>query len=95
LPPADDILRGLEQLKQSLENQIQQATALSGQANQQLQAHVALRPEGLEADASTLQIQLQQLAQQLRENTTHQGEIRQQQAGQRQPSASADVDAAN
>ena len=27
----DDILRGLEQLKQSLENQIQQATALSGQ----------------------------------------------------------------
>lgn len=74
----DDTLRGLEQLKQSLENQIQQATALSGQANQQLQAHVALRPEGLEADASTLQIQLQQLAQQLRENTTHQGEIRQQ-----------------
>ncbi|MGL3101771.1 exonuclease subunit SbcC [Enterobacter asburiae] len=52
----DDAIRRLEQLKQSLESQIQQAAALSGQANQQLQ----------------------QLAQRLRENTTHQGEIRQQ-----------------
>ncbi|MFK0371688.1 exonuclease subunit SbcC [Enterobacter sichuanensis] len=71
-------LRHLEQLKQTLENQIQQAAALCGQANQQLQSHLALRPEGLDADAPTLQTQLQQLAQQLRENTTHQGEIRQQ-----------------
>ncbi|PAO22351.1 exonuclease subunit SbcC [Enterobacter roggenkampii] len=74
----DDAIRHLEQLKQSLENQIQQAAALCGQANQQLQSHLALRPEGLDADAATLQSQLQQLAQQLRENTTHQGEIRQQ-----------------
>lgn len=74
----DDAIRRLEQLKQSLESQIQQAAALSGQANQQLQAHLALRPEGLNADAPTLQSQLQQLAQRLRENTTHQGEIRQQ-----------------
>ncbi|HFR4562470.1 MAG: exonuclease subunit SbcC [Enterobacter sichuanensis] len=71
-------LRHLEQLKQTLENQIQQAAALCGQANQQLQSHLALRPEGLDADTPTLQTQLQQLAQQLRENTTHQGEIRQQ-----------------
>ncbi|WP_150322967.1 hypothetical protein, partial [Enterobacter hormaechei] len=68
----------LEQLKQLLESQIQQAAALSGQANQQLHSHLALRPEGLNADAPTLQTQLQQLAQRLRENTTHQGEIRQQ-----------------
>ena len=74
----DDTLKCLEQLKQTLENQMQQATALSGQATQQLQAHQAARPEGLEADAPTLQAQLQQLAHQLRENTTHQGEIRQQ-----------------
>lgn len=74
----DDAIRRLEQLKQSLESQIQQAAALSGQANQQLQAHLALRPEGLDADAPALHSQLQHLAQRLRENTTHQGEIRQQ-----------------
>ncbi|EPN6181759.1 SbcC/MukB-like Walker B domain-containing protein, partial [Enterobacter hormaechei] len=68
----------LEQQKQTLENQLQQATALSMQASQQLQAHQAQRPEGLETDAATLQAQLHQLAQQLRDNTTHQGEIRQQ-----------------
>jgi ATPase involved in DNA repair len=74
----ESTLRHLEQLKHSLENQIQQATALSGQANQQLQAHQALQPEGLGTDAPGLQIQLQHLTQQLRENTTRQGEIRQQ-----------------
>ncbi|STE18159.1 exonuclease subunit SbcC [Escherichia coli] len=74
----DDTVRRLEQLKQTLENQSQQATALSGQASQQLQTHQALRPEGLDADAQTLQARLQQLAQQLRENTTQQGELRQQ-----------------
>ncbi|EJB8472227.1 exonuclease subunit SbcC [Citrobacter freundii] len=74
----DDTVRRLEQLKQTLENQSQQATALSGQASQQLQAHQALRPDGLDADAQTLQARLQQLAQQLRENTTQQGELRQQ-----------------
>ena len=71
-------IRQLKQQKQTLENQLQQATALSVQANQQLQAHQAQRPEGLETDAATLQAQLHQLAQLLRENTTHQGEIRQQ-----------------
>lgn len=74
----DDNVRRLGQLKQTLENQIQQATALFGQASQQLQAHQSLRPEALDTDAPALQTQLQQLAQQLRENTTHQGEIRQQ-----------------
>lgn len=68
----------LEQLKQTLENQNQQATALFGQANQQLQGHLQLRPEGADCDVPGLQAQLQQLAQRLRENTTHQGEIRQQ-----------------
>lgn len=71
-------IRQLEQQKQTLENQLQQATALSVQASMQLQAHQAQRPEGLETDAATLQAQLHQLAQQLRDNTTHQGEIRQQ-----------------
>lgn len=74
----DDAIRRLEQLKQTLENQIQQATALSGQANQQMQNHQQQRPEGLESNAQTLQEQLQQLTQKLRENTTQQGEIRQQ-----------------
>ncbi len=66
-------IRQLEQQKQTLENQLQQTTALSVQASQQLQAHQAQRPEGLETDAATLQAQLHQLAQQLRDNTTHQG----------------------
>lgn len=74
----EDTIRRLEQLKQTLENQIQQAAALHGQANQLLQTHQAQRPEGLDADTQTLQMQLQLLAQQLRDNTTHQGEIRQQ-----------------
>lgn len=74
----EETVRHLEQQKQALENQLQQATALFGQATRQLQEHQAQRPEGLETDAQTLQTQLQQLAQRLRENTTHQGEIRQQ-----------------
>ena len=74
----EETIRRLEHRKQTLENQLQQATALFAQANQQLQAHQTQRPEGLELDAPTLQLQLQQLGQQLRENTTHQGEIRQQ-----------------
>ncbi|MBT9425481.1 exonuclease subunit SbcC [Enterobacter oligotrophicus] len=74
----DNTVRHLGQLKQTLENQIQQSTALAAQANQLLQEHQALRPEGLDSDVQTLQVQLQQLAQTLRDNTTHQGEIRQQ-----------------
>lgn len=69
----EETIRHLEQRKQTLESQLQQAIALSGQAEQQLQAHQHQRPEGLDADAQTLHAQLQQLAQQLRENTTHQG----------------------
>ncbi|PNF12106.1 exonuclease subunit SbcC [Enterobacter cancerogenus] len=74
----EDTLRRLEQLKQTRENQLQQATALAGKANQQLAEHQTLRPQGLEADAPALQATLTQLAQKLRENTTRQGEIRQQ-----------------
>jgi len=74
----DSTLHRLEQLKQTLENQIQQATALLQQAGQRLNEHLEQRPEGLSADAPVLQAQLQQLAQKLRENTTRQGEIRQQ-----------------
>ncbi len=74
----DATLHRLEQLKQSLENQIQQATALLQQAGQRLNAHLELRPDNLTTDVPLLQAQLQQLAQQLRENTTRQGEIRQQ-----------------
>ena len=74
----DDILRRLEQLKQTLDNQLQQATALSSQANQQLHEHQQHRPDALESDTVTLQAQLQHIALTLRENTTRQGEIRQQ-----------------
>ena len=74
----DATLQRLEQLKQTLENQIQQATALLEQAGQRLNEHMAQRPDNLTADAQLLQTQLQQLAQTLRENTTRQGEIRQQ-----------------
>lgn len=69
----DATLHRLEQLKQSLENQIQQATALLQQAGQRLNAHLELRPDNLTTDVPLLQAQLQQLAQQLRENTTRQG----------------------
>ena len=74
----DDTTHRLTQLKQTLESQIQQTTALLEQATQQFQAHLTLRPEGLESDAPVLQAHLLQLAQTLRENTTLQGEIRQQ-----------------
>jgi len=74
----DAMLHRLEQQKQTLENQIQQATALLQQAGQRLNEHLEQRPADLTADVPLLQAQLQQLAQQLRENTTRQGEIRQQ-----------------
>ncbi|WP_407435737.1 exonuclease subunit SbcC [Lelliottia sp.] len=73
-----DTMQRLETLKQTLENQIQQATALVRQANQLLNEHLAQRPEGLQSDVPTLQLELQQLAQRLRENSTRQGEISQQ-----------------
>ncbi len=68
----------LEQLKQTLETRIQQTAALFEQATQQQIAHMQRRPEGLESDAVTLQAQLESVGQRLRENTTRQGEIRQQ-----------------
>ncbi len=74
----DATLHRLEQLKQTLENQIQQATALLQQAGQRLKEHLEHRPDNLTTDVQLLQAQLQQLAQKLRENTTRQGEIRQQ-----------------
>jgi exonuclease SbcC len=74
----DDTLHSLEQQKQTLENQIQQATALLQQAGQRLNEHLEHRPEGVISEAPVLQEQLQQLALRLRENTTRQGEIRQQ-----------------
>ncbi|ABP59549.1 exonuclease subunit SbcC [Enterobacter sp. 638] len=73
-----DTMQRLETLKQTLENRIQQATALVRQANQLLSEHLAQRPEGLQSDVPTLQLELQQLAQRLRENSTRQGEISQQ-----------------
>ncbi|VTO19636.1 exonuclease SbcC [Klebsiella variicola] len=74
----DETAQRLTQLKQSLEQQLQQATVLCEQATQQQQAHLALRPQGSDADGPTLQTQLHALAQRLRDNTTRQGEIRQQ-----------------
>ncbi|HCT2234696.1 TPA: exonuclease subunit SbcC [Klebsiella quasipneumoniae] len=74
----DETAQRLTQLKQTLEQQLQQATALCEQATRQQQAHLALRPQGTDADIPALQTQLHTLAQQLRDNTTRQGEIRQQ-----------------
>ncbi|QRZ77105.1 exonuclease subunit SbcC [Klebsiella quasipneumoniae] len=74
----DETVQRLTQLKQTLEQQLQQATALCEQATRQQQAHLALRPQGTDADIPALQTQLHALAQRLRDNTTRQGEIRQQ-----------------
>jgi len=74
----DDTVHRLEQRKHALENQIQQATALLQQASQRLNDHLQQRPQDLASDAPALQEQLQQLALALRENTTRQGEFRQQ-----------------
>ncbi|HHS9761694.1 TPA: exonuclease subunit SbcC, partial [Klebsiella quasipneumoniae subsp. similipneumoniae] len=74
----DETAQRLTQLKQTLEQQLQQATALCEQATRQQQAHLALRPQGTDADIPALQTQLHDLAQRLRNNTTRQGEIRQQ-----------------
>ncbi|MFI4033818.1 exonuclease subunit SbcC [Klebsiella quasipneumoniae] len=74
----DETAQRLTQLKQTLEQQLQQATALCEQATRQQQAHLALRPQGTDADIPALQTQLHALAQRLRDNTTRQGEIRQQ-----------------
>ncbi|ALR75665.1 exonuclease subunit SbcC [[Enterobacter] lignolyticus] len=70
----------LEQLRQTLENQLHQQQALVAQAQATREQHQQLKPDGLPETESleTLQAQLQQLAQQMRENSTQQGGIRQQ-----------------
>lgn len=72
--------QALEHKKQQLEQQQQQQTVLYQQAEKALQEHRAARPEALADDAqlSVLQEQLAQCNQQLRENTTQQGQIQQQ-----------------
>lgn len=66
--------------KERLEQQQQQQTTLLNQANQALLAHRSTCPEGLESgqDMATLGAQITQQTQQLRENTTQQGQIQQQ-----------------
>ncbi|WP_281549959.1 exonuclease subunit SbcC [Kluyvera cryocrescens] len=70
----------LEHLKQTLETQHQQHQTRVTQVQEALQKHLTLRPETLtpEITLSDTQTQLQQLAQQLRENSQRQGELRQQ-----------------
>ncbi|RPH29387.1 exonuclease subunit SbcC [Buttiauxella warmboldiae] len=70
----------LEQKKRQLEQQQQQQSALCQQAEKALTQHHCARPESLAADAelSVLQQQLAHCHQQLRENTTQQGQLQQQ-----------------
>lgn len=70
----------LEQKKQHLEQQHQQQTILCQQAEKALTDHKAARPTTLADDAelSLLDAQLTLCNQQLRENTTQQGQIQQQ-----------------
>jgi len=70
----------LEQLQQSLESRLQQSQALLTQAQAALATHQSQPPAGLseEANIERTRAALNALAQQLRENTTRQGEIRQQ-----------------
>ncbi|MEX3019107.1 exonuclease subunit SbcC [Kluyvera sp. STS39-E] len=70
----------LEQLKQTLETQHQQRQTLAAQVQEAMQKHLTLRPETLTPELTLVdvQAQLQLLAQQLRENSQRQGEIRQQ-----------------
>lgn len=76
----EQTLRELEALKERLENQRKQAQTLATQAAQALAQHQQQPPAGLDLTLTAEQIQ-QALAQtnlQLRDNTTRQGEIRQQ-----------------
>ena len=70
----------LEQKKQQLEQQHQQQTVLCQQAKKALSEHIAARPTTLADDTelSLLEAQLTLCNQQLRENTTQQGQIQQQ-----------------
>ncbi|WP_312227524.1 exonuclease subunit SbcC [Pseudescherichia sp.] len=70
----------LEQLQQSLESKLQQSQALLTQSHAALTTHQTQPPAGLSEETSIERTRtaLNALAQQLRENTTRQGEIRQQ-----------------
>lgn len=70
----------LVERKQQLENQQQQHSTLLLQANQILAEHQSTRPVTLSdsIDIATLEVQIEQFKQQLRENTTQQGQIQQQ-----------------
>ncbi|EGT8579267.1 exonuclease subunit SbcC [Salmonella enterica] len=76
----EEAVTRLEKQQQTLESQLQQAKALSAQSAQALADHQQQPPAGLDPTytAEQLSQRLTQLAQQLRENTTRQGEIRQQ-----------------
>lgn len=76
----EQTLTQLEQLKQNLENQRRQAQTLVTQTAETLTQHQQHRPGGLSLTVTVEQIQqeLAQTHQKLRENTTSQGEIRQQ-----------------
>ncbi|EPQ8373982.1 exonuclease subunit SbcC [Escherichia coli] len=76
----EQTLTQLEQLKQNLENQRRQAQTLVTQTAETLAQHQQHRPDGLDLSVTVEQIQqeLAQTHQKLRENTTSQGEIRQQ-----------------
>ncbi len=70
----------LEATKQRLEQQLQQQTILCQQAEQALAQHTSARPQTLAEDTGLayLQQQLARCHQQLRENTTRQGQLQQQ-----------------
>ncbi|EPB2250701.1 exonuclease subunit SbcC [Citrobacter sp. FDAARGOS_156] len=76
----EEAFNHLEQLKQSLEGQLQQAQTLLNQAQQALATHQQQPPAGADLTLTVdyLRDALAQLTQQLRDNTTRQGEIRQQ-----------------
>lgn len=77
----DDAQRqSLAEHKETLERALQQHTALLKQAEAASDAHLAARPPALAAedDLPTLNAQIAQLSQMLRENSTRQGHIQQQ-----------------
>ncbi|MGP3593733.1 exonuclease subunit SbcC [Vagococcus sp. WN89Y] len=70
----------LEELRQALERDSQQKQALAASAEQALAAHQAQRPASLDMNATqeSAALALESVTRQLRENTTRQGELRQQ-----------------
>ncbi|MET6676694.1 exonuclease subunit SbcC [Citrobacter amalonaticus] len=76
----DEAVTRLEQRKQSLENQVQQAQTLAAQSEQALAAHQQQPPAGLDPTQSIEHVQqtVAQLNDRVRDNATRQGEIRQQ-----------------